>query len=220
MAKEINSTKIYEKAYDKPFDKLLKSIFTKSAEKILKDLGFNIKIEKLEPVEKIKITQKLIPDLILMGNIENTPVVFHIEFQKLNDPNMLNRMGEYLFRIREYYSNKYKVSQLVLFIGNETLKMNNKIDFKVGKFQIYYQCPIIDIKKLDAKKFLSSKDPDEKIFGLMTSVPDFINSVKEILKELKSTHDIDIKEYAQNNNWDFKRKNKRNNGSDKNRIRY
>ena len=52
LAREINSSKIYEKAYDKPFDKLLKSIFTKSTEKILMDLILK-KIERLESIKKI-----------------------------------------------------------------------------------------------------------------------------------------------------------------------
>ncbi|MHA1870764.1 MAG: hypothetical protein ACTSXF_07410, partial [Promethearchaeota archaeon] len=110
----------------KIYDAVMKSIFDKAAAKIFKELGIDVRSETLRPLEMPELSPKLISDLLYKAIINGKEMLLHVEFQTRNHTKMLQRMGEYFFRILREYGNNYLLVQYLIYIGNEKLTMKNR----------------------------------------------------------------------------------------------
>ena len=86
------------------FDTILKSIFGKAAKIILTSFKITADTKNMLNAELAALGEKLIPDFICEGWYNGPsgqePCLIHFEFQRHNDPDMLECPGEYLFRVK------------------------------------------------------------------------------------------------------------------------
>jgi len=80
--------------------------------------------------------------------------LIHIEIQATNENNMSGRMLLYLGLI----FNQYKILpvQIVLYVGNEPMNMENQLEGEGVK----YSYKLIDIREIDCRQLLESDIPD------------------------------------------------------------
>ncbi len=77
--------------------------------------------------------------------------LIHIEFQTTNDPNMLNRIGEYHgFLLRQY---DLPIRHVVIYLGAKKSTMLTQLDADT----IYRGFDLIDLSTIDARALLSSE---------------------------------------------------------------
>ncbi|EIV99268.1 Rpn family recombination-promoting nuclease/putative transposase [Thermoanaerobacter siderophilus] len=136
------------------YDITIKDIFSNMADDITAYfLGLTYtKTDELN-IEFTKV-EKRQSDIVLKCTTEKGDIAVHLEFQSDNDDKMPYRMLRYSLEIMEKYN--LTSYQLVIYMGKNDLKMENKLDYNLGEENILdYRYKIIDvgtIKFLDITK--------------------------------------------------------------------
>lgn len=79
------------------------------------------------------------------------------------------------------------IIQIVIFLGKEELNMGNSIKMLSLGTSLFYEYQIIDLKKVEAQKFLSSDDPDVYLLGILGKSDNLVEVVRQILSKLKES---------------------------------
>ncbi|MCX7733551.1 MAG: Rpn family recombination-promoting nuclease/putative transposase [bacterium] len=166
------------------YDLEIKRTFEKVALGVLKILGFEIVEIKTVPLEMQ--TGKIIVDFLAVVKLKNgSEYILHIEFQTKNDPDMPKRMLRYCSVIISRFT--LPIIQIVIFLGKEELNMGNSIKMLSLGTSLFYEYQIIDLKKVEAQKFLSSDDPDVYLLGILGKSDNLVEVVRQILSKLKES---------------------------------
>ncbi len=87
--------------------------------------------------------------------------IFHLEFQTRNDKEMPYREGMYCLLLGRKY--RRKIRQTVLYLGEERMRMENKLD--LGETKIAYT--LIDIRDIDAAALIDSGRPADLVLAML-----------------------------------------------------
>jgi predicted transposase/invertase (TIGR01784 family) len=148
------------------FDKILRELFRQPKMALLYQLLRDdiVKVVPLTPKMQQIVTEKEGDTVLEITNAENRRYILHIEWQSTNETKMAIRMATYDLWLYQTYG--IDVQGLVLYVGNEHLRMKNSVSF----FGFHYSCEIIDTKQLDPDIFLDSDDPDEIVFSILAGL--------------------------------------------------
>ena len=116
--------------------------------------------------------------------------IFHLELQTTNDKNMPFRMLEYYTLISQKYPSK-DILQMVLYLGEKPLKMENKIEKENLKFSYILK----DIKEIKCEELLESEDLTDKILAVLCDVKNPSKYFREILTELSKLPERKRRDY-------------------------
>jgi len=94
--------------------------------------------------------------------------IFHLEVQTKNDVNMDIRMLQYYSFIKEKYKDQ-NISQMVLFLGDNKMSMNNKIEDNF----MNYSFLVKDIKEIDCKNLIESDDINDNVLAILCKIEKF-----------------------------------------------
>ncbi|NPA53143.1 MAG: hypothetical protein GXO21_00580 [Aquificae bacterium] len=105
--------------------------------------------------------------------------IFHLELQTQNDKSMPFRMLEYYLLLKQRYKNR-PIKQIVLFVGDGKPSMPDRLitDNLSFKYQIK------DIKEIECKELLESKNLEDKILAVLCKVEDFEKYIFGLVEEL------------------------------------
>ncbi|MBF0520863.1 MAG: hypothetical protein HQK92_14220 [Nitrospirae bacterium] len=138
------------------YDITLKSILKALPRKFMKILtGFETAKFLDVQFPEIKYRQ---PDLLLELP-DNS--IFHVEMQAQNDKDMDCRELGYLHLI--YCEYRAPVHQLVLYVGDGKLNMQNEINMP----GLHFKYKIIDIRDIDCRELLESDDPANNVLSIL-----------------------------------------------------
>ncbi|MBF0590821.1 MAG: Rpn family recombination-promoting nuclease/putative transposase [Nitrospirae bacterium] len=101
--------------------------------------------------------------------------IVQLELQSTNDSNMLGRM--YLYSAFIYNQHKRLPMQIVLYVGNKPLNMENSVELGLIK----YAYKLIDMRNVDGDQLIDSDDPDDNVLAILCKIdyPDV--TIKRIL---------------------------------------
>ncbi|MCS7213704.1 MAG: hypothetical protein NZ927_05740 [Candidatus Calescibacterium sp.] len=129
---------------------------------------------------------KLVADFLAIVKLKDgTEFILHIEFQTKNDPDMPKRMLGYFYVIVSRYD--LPLRQIVIYLGREELRMKNKIEMKNEDTSIFYEYRIIDLKNVEADKFLESDAPDVYLLGVLGKTQNISEIIKKIITRLRES---------------------------------
>ncbi|WP_256009591.1 hypothetical protein [Desertivirga xinjiangensis] len=116
--------------------------------------------------------------------------VLHIEFQLVNDYEMIYRMLEYRAMLMRRY--KLPVKQYVIFLGEERPQMATSINDDCLK----YSYPLLMISEMNYRLFLNSVNPEVKMLALLADLKnkDPYSIVKEVVTGIQEHTKGDLTE--------------------------
>jgi hypothetical protein len=146
----------------KQIDKLVREGFEKSIPDLVKDvLKINV-TEREKLLIKIELTKEREPDYLEKVTDDNGEVfVIHMDWQTVDDNEMLSRMIEYWGMILRKF--KLPVKQFVIYLDEKKSKMQNR--YQWGKN--YFEYELIHISKIDYNIPLRSENVDLKLLALL-----------------------------------------------------
>ncbi|MBF0458161.1 MAG: hypothetical protein HQK99_09730 [Nitrospirae bacterium] len=115
------------------------------------------------------------PDLAL--EVEGGKLL-HVEIQSQNDNTMLERM--YLYSGFIYNQHKKLPVQILLYVGNEPLNMQNHMEGEGVK----YSYKLIDIREIDCCQLLESDSPEDIVLAILCKTRDVDALIRSILDKL------------------------------------
>jgi predicted transposase YdaD len=158
-------------------------------------LGFKIKSAS-EPLnlELSKIEEKKADFLCKIVDDEDKESILHIEFQTSNHKDMHFRMLRYLTEL--YKIHKLPIIQLVIYLGDGKMSMQDNIRFAVHDTVIDYKYKLVNISDLECSKFVESDNSDLVVLGILC---DFKNKdervvIHQICKRLEELCRDDVNE--------------------------
>ncbi len=145
--------------YDKIFKENIEEIILPLAKKVL-----NIDPEGLEEIPNdLQHTIERKPDFLKKVIHKNSKkdYILHIEFQVVDEPEMVYRMLEYYaLLLRDY---KIELKQYVFYIGKGKAKMPIEINHK--KLQFAFE--VINMQEIDYHQFVNSSKAEEVILAIL-----------------------------------------------------
>jgi hypothetical protein len=176
--------------YDKIFKENIEAVIPSLMQNIL---GINAVLSEELP-DDIQHTKERKPDVLKkITDIQGDTFVLQIEFQVVDEPQMVYRMAEYHVMLARKY--ELPVKQFVIFIGSNTAKMPTQIDSEL----MQYRFPLISFSEIDYHIFLKSEKPEEIILGILADFkqesPE--NAIKHIIERIEETTegDFSLKRY-------------------------
>ncbi|MCX7734212.1 MAG: Rpn family recombination-promoting nuclease/putative transposase [bacterium] len=129
---------------------------------------------------------KLVADFLAIVKLKDgTEFILHIEFQTKNDPDMPKRMLGYFYVVISRYN--LPIRQIVIYLGKEELKMGNRIEMRSEGTSISYEYEIIDLKEVEAEKFLESDAPDVYLLGILGKAQNISEVIRKIITRLRES---------------------------------
>ncbi len=176
--------------YDRIFRENAKHLFIPLVEKIL-----NIKIIAYQPLEVKfpKTSENEVDFLYKIEQADGIIQILHIEFQSMNDPEMLGRMQEYHGKIYKVY--KLPIESLVINLGKKAFTARTRLN----QDEIFTGYHLINLFELSTEDLLSAQIPEVVILALLANYPS--NQIEAVLrlivKKLKQivTTEKDLKRY-------------------------
>lgn len=156
-----------------PFTQKLLGLENASFSTIREDLHVTIE-RKPDFLKRVKLTD------------EKSSYILQIEFQSVDDAEMVYRMLEY----RSILLRKYRteIRQVVLYIGQSPLR---KMTHKLSMDRLSFEYELIDIRSFDYELFLDSTVPEEVLLAILANfkhtAPDkviirILDKLQELLK--------------------------------------
>jgi hypothetical protein len=170
--------------YDKIIKENIEAIFLPLAEKYL---GISIKTSRKLP-GKLQSAIEREPDFArIVKTKEDEEFILHIEFQTVDEKDMVYRMAEYhSILLRKY---KLPIRQFVVFLGNNSPKMRTKLDQE----EVMKGFGLVNLHALDYKKLLASQIPEEIILAILSKFDIEVERVIElIIRRLQKVSDSKI----------------------------
>lgn len=171
--------------YDKIFKENIEAVIPSLMQNIL---GITAVLSEEIP-DDIQHTKERKPDVLKkITDIEGNTFVLQIEFQVVDEPDMIYRMAEYNVMLARKY--KLPIEQFVIYLGSTKPKFSTQIESK----QLSYNFPLITFSELDYHIFLKSDKPEEIILGILANFreEDPENILKEIIHRIEKTADGDF----------------------------
>ena len=139
------------------YDGIAKDLFQKDRPALLDEFTEGVAVREFLNVEFPALLERRADLVLLLADGR----ILHIEFQSDNDRDMPYRQGMYGLMIGQRY--RSKVSQVVLYLGPEPLRMEDRVD--VGCVQASYR--LIDIRQFDAEDLLASGRPGDMALAML-----------------------------------------------------
>ncbi|GAB4054391.1 hypothetical protein [Spirosoma litoris] len=112
--------------------------------------------------DDIQHTKERKPDVLKkIADNQGCTFVLHLEFQLVDEPEMVYRMADYHIMLARKY--KMPIRQYVLFLGAGVPKMDTRYESELMR----YEFPLIAFANLDYHLFLKSEQPEEVILGVL-----------------------------------------------------
>ncbi|MBF0567601.1 MAG: hypothetical protein HQK95_01920 [Nitrospirae bacterium] len=115
------------------------------------------------------------PDLVF--EVEDGKLL-HFEIQSRNENVMMARM--YLYSGFIYNQNKKLPVQIVLYVGNEPINMQNHMEGE----GVNYSYKLIDIREIDCSQLLESDCPEDIVLAILCKTGDVDATIRKILDKL------------------------------------
>jgi hypothetical protein len=115
------------------------------------------------------------PDLVL--EVKDGKLI-HFEIQSRNEKIMLER--EYLYSGLIYNQHKKLPIQIVLYVGNEPMNMQNHMEGEGVSFS--YR--LVDIREIDCSQLLQSDSPEDIVLAILCGTKDVDATIRKILDKL------------------------------------
>lgn len=156
------------------------------------------------PVEFIRTLTPYRPVGLLNTDLTNTEFkpdvllelegkrILHIEFQSTNDPTMAVRMLLYRALMMRKFRG-YDTVQWVIYVGEDRLKMNNKL----VENGIVFWFNLIDAREIPCDRLVKSDKITDKIIACLCDVPNPREYLILVLKELENMHEKESLRYGQ-----------------------
>ena len=180
-----DKSKRQSKQYDKIFKENIEAVIPSLMQKIL---GITA-IDSEELPDAIQHTKEREPDVLKkITDVEGNTFILQIEFQVVDEPKMIYRMGDYYFMLAQKY--EIPVRQYVIFIGSGKPAMPTTYKSESMKFEF----PLILFSEFDYHIFMKSNKPEEIVFGILANFEEenAQNAIKQIIQRLEETSDGDL----------------------------
>lgn len=143
-------------------------IFKENIEAVIPSLMQNIlgitAMESEELPHDIQHTKERKPDVLKkITDNQGKTFVLHLEFQLVDEPEMVYRMADYHIMLARKY--KIPIRQYVLFLGSGVPKMETRYESEL----MHYEFPLVAFTDLDYHTFLQSEQPEEVILGVLAN---------------------------------------------------
>jgi predicted transposase YdaD len=102
--------------------------------------------------------------------------LWHVELQATNDPDMPARMLEYAVRVFRRFGRLPK--QAVLYVGRESLRMDNKL---IGA-DLTFQYRLLNAGDLDSHALLASPSVGDNVMAILTHLRNSEEAVRHMLR--------------------------------------
>jgi len=157
------------------YDRSLRELFGEIPKTLIK-LLVNQDIKEILDITFPKVEERKVD---LLTRLEDD-TLFHLEIQSIYDNTMPIRMLQYALLIYE----KYKVfpKQLVLYVGEEKLKIKNNIKTK----NLVYNYEVRDIREFDCSLLIESENIADNIIAILCDVKDMDKLLKKLNDRLKN----------------------------------
>ncbi len=168
-------------------------IFKENIEAVIPSLVRNVlgivAVDSEEIPDDIQHTKERKPDVLKkIKDVQGQTFILHLEFQLVDEPEMVYRMAEYHIMLARRY--KIPVRQYVLFLGAG----NPKMDTQYESGLMHYMFPLIAFANLDYQTFLQSRQPEEIILGVLASFngesPETV--LYQIIRRIEETTEGDL----------------------------
>ncbi len=165
-------------------DKTLRNIFQEIPQRLLKILT---------PIPVVELLDTVLPSTELRADLLaklQDKSLLHLELQSFNDPNIPWRMLKYFTAIAEKYSTT-RIRQLVVYVGNEPLRMKNSLELE----RLSFEFEMVDLRSIDCKLLLQSPDPLDRIMACLCRVEDEEYLIKKIMEAMEGMNEGERKDY-------------------------
>lgn len=176
------------------YDKILKENIEAVIPSLMQNLLGIIAISSEELPDDIQHTKERKPDVLKkITDKQGNTFILQIEFQVVDEPEMVYRMAEYHVVLDRKY--ELPIEQFVIYLGTSTPKMPTKLERK----RMTYEFPLITFAEIDFHIFLKSDKPEEVILGILANFkgeePE--NALKQIIQRIEETTegDFSLKRY-------------------------
>lgn len=168
-------------------------IFRENIEAVIPSLLQNIlgitAISSEELPDDIQHTKERKPDVLKkITDAQRVTFVLHLEFQLVDEPEMVYRMAEYYIMLARKYT--LPIRQFVLFLGSGAPRMAVKHESEL----MNYAFQLIAFVNLDYRLFLKSVQPEEVIMGVLANFGDETPQtvLYQIIRRVEETSDGDF----------------------------
>jgi hypothetical protein len=157
------------------YDVALKSILTRREGSVLTRLTGTGIVRWINP--DLPEIRSLEADLL--GETKRRTLL-HVELQSTNDGRMTPRMLEYAVAIQRNFGRFPE--QLVLYVGQEPLRMNGRI----REGGVAFECSVMDIRELDSEALLASGSLEDNVLAILghLSGSGEVPTIRRILKRI------------------------------------
>ncbi|MEZ0610251.1 hypothetical protein ACAW74_17170 [Fibrella sp. WM1] len=171
--------------YDKIFRENIEAVIPSLMQHLL---GI-VAVASEELPDDIQHTKERKPDVLKkVTGIANDTFVLQLEFQLVDEPDMVYRMAEYHIMLSRKY--RLPVRQYVLFLGAALPKMATQFESNL----MTYSFPVITFTQLDYQLFLNANRPEEVLLSVLADFngerPERVLS--QIINRLEETADGDL----------------------------
>lgn len=178
--------------YDKIFKENIEAVIPSLMQNVLE-----IAILSFEELpDDVQYTKERKPDVLKKITDANENVfVLQIEFQVVDEPEMIYRMLEYKSMLLRKY--RIPVRQFVIFLGKENPKMS---DILISE-DLSFKYQLRSIKNIHYKIFIKSDKPEEIVFAVLSDFgiekPEYV--IENIIQRLEETTntELTLKKYLQ-----------------------
>lgn len=171
--------------YDKIFKENIEAVMPSLMQNILGITA--IKTEELP--DDIQHTKERKPDVLKkVTDSQGSTFVLHLEFQLVDEPEMVYRMADYFIMLMRKY--KIPIRQFVIFLDKAKPTMPTRIE---GDYLIFH-FPLISFVQLDYQIFLKSNRPEEVVLGVLADFngESSENALKQIINRIEETTQGDL----------------------------
>ena len=145
--------------------------------------------ESEELPDDIQHTKERKPDVLKkITDTQGKIFVLHLEFQLVDEPEMIYRMADYHIMLARKY--KLPIRQYVLFLGSGIPKMETRYESELMR----YEFPLIAFTSLDYHTFLKSEQPEEVILSVLADFkgesPERV--LQQIIQRVEETTEGDL----------------------------
>ena len=144
------------------------------------EIGLTERLAGVAPVEwlNVELTETRAQRVDFVCRLANGGI-FHMEFQSSNDTAMAERMLDYFVALYRKYG--LAPRQFVLYVGNEPLKMPDRLDL----VWLQFQYSIVDIGSLNAEDLWNSPSIGDVILSILCRQPDPRVRIGQILERFR-----------------------------------
>lgn len=142
------------------YDLTLKDIFRGMEPALVQLLtGTKLFVQTQELDFEFPVIEKFQPDFLFETVLEDQAMIFHVEFQTTNDPDMSYRMLRYATEILSRW--RKPVFQAVLYAGQKPLSMLSELTYLTStKSRLLFEFELLNLSQLDAGALVNLNQPD------------------------------------------------------------